>query len=67
MEDMIRDSGNRATNRIMAIVSRYNRMSFMGELREIMSLPNHGCICQGVRSIPEGEDHMIRSTLRHLD
>lgn len=109
MEEMIRDSDNRSTNRIMAIVSRYernrgpqdvervlkkkapgifretrivesippdgrtyrnlasahdysrflyalwhNRMPFTDELREIMSLPNHDRICQGVRSIPEG-------------
>jgi len=108
MEDMIRDSDNRATNRIMAIVSRHernrgpkdvervlkkkapgifretrivesippdgrtyrnlasahdysrflyalwhDRMPFTNELREIMSLPNHDRICQGVTSIPD--------------
>jgi len=109
MEDMIRDSDNRATNRIMAIVSRHernrgpkdvervlkkkapgifretrivesippdgrtyrnlasahdysrflyalwhDRMPFTDELREIMSLPNHDRIRQGVSSIPDG-------------
>jgi len=108
MEDMIRHSSNRATNRIMTIVSRHernrgprdvervlrkkapgifretrivesippngrtyrnlasahdysrflyalwhDRMPFAGELREIMSLPNHDRICHGVSSIPD--------------